>query len=49
MNGDAKRLNDPALLPPSGYRRNHHHYELVSYVNSLVGCRISGNAERCAV
>ena len=49
MSGDAKRLNDPALLPPLGYRRNHHHYELVSYVNCLVGCRISGNAEGAAL
>ncbi len=45
MSSDAKRLNDPAVLPPSGYRRNHRHYELVSYVNCLVGCRISDNAE----
>ena len=49
MSGDAKRLNDPALLPPFGYRRNHHHYELVSYVNCLIGCRISGNAEGAAL
>lgn len=45
MNEDAKRLNDPSVLPPLGYRRNHPHYELVGYVNCLVGCRISDNAE----
>ena len=42
---NAKKLNDPSVLPLQAYRRNHKVYELVSYVNCLVGCRISGNVE----
>ncbi len=45
MEDDVVKLNDPAVLPPHAYRRNHLTYELVTYVNCLVGCRISGNLE----
>ncbi|MDH7976070.1 hypothetical protein QH494_28155 [Sphingomonas sp. AR_OL41] len=45
----AKRLNDPAVLPQHAYHRNHATYELVGYVNCLVGCRISGNTEGAAL
>lgn len=45
MEDDAAKLNDAAVLPPHAYRRNHAIYELVSYVNCLIGCRISGNLE----
>ncbi|WP_395394086.1 hypothetical protein WBP07_02560 [Novosphingobium sp. BL-8A] len=44
-----RKLNDPAVLPPLAFRRNHRHYELVSYVNCLLGCRISGNAVDAAL
>jgi hypothetical protein len=49
MDEGAKKLNDAAILPTHAYRRNHTHYELVCYVNCLVGCRISGNSDGAAL
>jgi len=49
MESDAARLNDPEVLPPLAYRRNDRNYELVCYVNCLIGCRVSGNAEGIAL
>ena len=49
MDEGAKKLNDAAVLPPHAYRRNHALYELVCYVNCLIGCRISGNADGVAL
>ena len=40
-----RKLNSPEYLPPMAYRRNHAAFELVSYVNCLIGCRISSNAD----
>jgi hypothetical protein len=45
MKETAIKLNDPAVLPPHAYRRNHSAYELVGYVNCLIGCRLSGNSD----
>jgi len=45
MNEILKKLNSPEYLPQIAYRRNHNLYELVCYVNCLIGCRLSGNAE----
>lgn len=39
------RLNSTDVLPPMAFRRNHAIYELVSYVNCLLGCRMAGNLE----
>lgn len=39
------KLNSTEYLPASAYRRNHEIYELVSYVNGLIGCQISKNRE----
>ena len=41
----AARLNSADLLPAFAFRRNHEIYELVSYVNCLLGCRMAGNTE----
>lgn len=49
MTVSAEELNDPAVLPPHAYRRNHLHYELVGYVNCLIGCRLSGNTADAAL
>ena len=38
-----KRLNEADVLPQSSYRRNRHEYELVCYVNNMIGCCISRN------
>ena len=40
-----RKLNSPEYLPPMAYRRNHSTFELVSYVNCFIGCRISSNAD----
>ena len=39
------KLNSAAYLPEKAYRRNSKTYELVCYVNCLLGCRVSGNKE----
>lgn len=45
MNDCVTKLNSPDYLPPGAYRRNHEMYELICYVNCLIGCRMSGNSE----
>jgi hypothetical protein len=45
MSENIKKLNSQDYLPAGAYRRNHEMYELVCYVNCLIGCRISANAE----
>jgi hypothetical protein len=45
MNNNVTKLNSADYLPREAYRRNHEVYELVCYVNCLIGCRISGNTE----
>lgn len=45
MNSSVTKLNAPEFLPPGAYRRNHEMYELICYVNCLIGCRLSGNSE----
>jgi|HubBroStandDraft_1064217.scaffolds.fasta_scaffold93504_2 hypothetical protein len=49
-----KKLNSDEYLPPFAHRRNAKIYDLVSYVNNLTGCYLSGNfpcvlnyVERC--
>jgi hypothetical protein len=44
-----EKLNSPDYLPARAHRRNHRMYELVCYVNCLLGCRISGNTDGEAV
>jgi hypothetical protein len=43
------RLNSPDYLPPIAYRRNAGIYELVCYVNCLVGALISENHDAISV
>jgi hypothetical protein len=40
-----EQLNSASVLPSVAYRRNHKIYELVAYVNCLLGCRIARNPE----
>lgn len=40
-----RRLNSVDLLPAFAFRRNHEVYELVGYVNCLLGCRLAGNTQ----
>ena len=40
-----RRLNASDALPPAAFRRNHAIYELVAYVNNLLGCRLAANVE----
>jgi hypothetical protein len=42
------KLNALGTLPKLAYRRNHRIYELVCYVNCLIGARLSNNAEGAA-
>lgn len=45
MNAIVAKLNSTDYLPPMAFRRNNAIYELVGYVNCLIGCRISKNIE----
>ena len=38
-----RRLNAANLMPQSSYRRNKQEYELVCYVNNMIGCCLSRN------
>lgn len=44
-----RKLNAPGTLPKIAYRRNHRIYELVCYVNCLIGARLSDNREGAAL
>jgi hypothetical protein len=44
-----RKLNSPETLPKLAYRRNHRIYELVCYVNCLIGPRFSDNREGAAL
>lgn len=41
----AERLNSAEILPATAFRRNHALYELVGYVNGLLGCRLARNTD----
>lgn len=43
LEGLHHKLNSPDLVDAQWYRRNHGAYELVSYVNHLIGLCVSGN------
>ena len=43
IEGWHKVLNHPDLLPEKAFRRNASIYELVSYVNNIIGCYSSEN------
>ena len=43
------KLNSAEYLPPKAYRRNFRYYELVSYVNNITGCYLSGNLKTISV
>ena len=40
-----QKLNAPANIPPRGFMRNVVIYELVCYVNNIIGCYVSRNVE----
>lgn len=40
-----KALNSKEFSPRKGYRRDVSVYELVCYVNNIIGCYLSGNFE----
>ncbi len=40
-----RKLNSAEYLPASAFRRNHEIYELVSYVNNLIACKLSENLD----